>query len=98
MKSVTIEGKYKSGLQILNTDVESAIQDFLILNLSEKISEFTSECEIFKYKYKMNFNAYEQYLNKKADEENFKEEEYYLSWKFAHDNLKILKNKLDEIK
>ena len=97
MELQQIDKKYLSALKIFNSNVENAVTDFLILNLSRKISEFQAECEALERKYETNFNTFEKRLNEKINEENFENEDDYMAWKFAEESKRFLQKKLEEI-
>ena len=97
MKSIQINERYISALKTFNLNVESALSEFIILNILKKISEFENECELFKKKYKVDYNSFEARIKDKINEEDFEEEDDYMAWKFAEENKKLLKNRLEEI-
>jgi hypothetical protein len=97
MPKQKIDEKYLAALKLMNYNVEDALADFIILNLSEKISEFNNECEIFERKYNIDFNSFEKKIIKKKNEENFEEEEDYMAWRFAVESRNFFKAKLGEL-
>lgn len=97
MRVFQIDAKYTSALKAMNYTVEQALQDFLIMRLSERISAFKSECEAFERKYSMNFQLFERKLSQKINEEDFAEEDDYMVWKFAEESRIVLQNKLADI-
>ena len=98
METLEIENKVLNGLKVMNHTAEEALKEFLLLNLSEKISEFKNECEFYESKYEMAFKAFEHYLKEKINDENFEEEDDYMAWKYAEESKLFLQEKLDEIK
>ena len=97
MELQQIDKKYISALKIINSNVVDALSEFIMLNLSKKISEFNAECEAFKTKYAKDFNSFEKQLKEKINEENFEQEDDYMEWKFAEESKSFLQKKLKEI-
>lgn len=97
MQSLQIDEKYISALKTFNLNVEDALSEFIILNLSKRISEFRNECEMFEKKYEIDFQAFENRVKEKINEEVFEEEDDYLAWKFADESRSLLKKRLEEI-
>jgi len=97
MESLQIDKKYISALKIFNSNVEDALSEFIILNLSKKISEFKNECEIYEKKYRINFESFEGRLKEKINEENFEEDDDYMAWKFAEESKRLFQKRLEEI-
>lgn len=97
MESLQIDEKYISALKTFNINVEDALSEFIILNLSKKISEFRNECEMFEKKYRIDFKTFENRIKEKINEEVFEEEDDYLAWKFANESKGLFKKRLEEI-
>lgn len=92
METILLDNNLKNGLTALNSTPENALKEFIILNLSDKISKFKSEVELYEKKYKMDFNAFEKIIETRSNEENFEEYDDYMAWKFAREQIVYLSN------
>lgn len=97
MESLQIDEKYVSALKTFNLKVEDALSEFIILNLSKKISEFRNECEMYEKKYGIDFIEFKNRIKEKINDEDFEEEDDYLAWKFAYKSRSLWKKRLEEI-
>jgi len=97
MELIQIDDKYVAALKTFNLNVEHALSEFIILNLSKKISEFRNECEMFEKKYEIDFKEFENRIKEKINDEDFEEDDDYLAWKFADESRSLLKKRLEEI-
>ena len=51
MKQLSLNPEHIQGLQALNYNIQEALNEFLLLKLSSKISEFNQECMFYKKRY-----------------------------------------------
>ena len=97
MELIQIDDKYVAALKTFNLNVEDALSEFIILNLSKKISEFRNDCEMYEKKYDIDFKGFENRIKEKINDEDFEEDDDYLAWKFADESRSLLKKRLEEI-
>ncbi len=93
----TINNNFYPILKSLNYNVNGAVNEFLLLKIHNKISEFKSEINYYSHKYNKTFKNFENYINNISNSENIEEYDDYLSWKFSFDSLNYYKNQLKKI-
>lgn len=98
MPVVSLTTNYAEALEALNYTPEQALKDFLILTLSERITNFQMECEFYHAKYGMTFSQFSARNQKQINQESFREEDDFMAWKFAEESLDFLQTKLAGIK
>ena len=93
-----INNKFIPVLESLNYTVNDAVNEFLLLRIHNKISEFKNEIFFYSKRYKKEFIQFEIYINSVKNSEDLAEYNDYLSWKFSYDSLNYYKNQLKNIK
>jgi hypothetical protein len=84
-------------LKDLGISKKKAIQDYALLNASQKLAEFAQECVAFEKKYEMDFHVFEKKINS-SREEIFEQEDDYLAWKFAIEGAGFWREKVERLK
>jgi tellurite resistance protein len=85
-------------LKDLGVSEKRALHDYALLNASQKVAEYTQDCEAFEQKHKMPFHEFENKI-KSSDKEVFEEEEEdYLAWKFAVEGSAFWRKKIEQLK
>jgi hypothetical protein len=92
-----IDDKLLDDLLALNYNIEDALGEFLLLNLSLKISEFKSNCYLYRKKYSIDFRSSKEKIENRTEEENFIEYDDYMEWKFSEEQKECLENKLENV-
>ena len=98
MNTLQLNQKIINGLQAINYQPEVALKEFIMLNLSEKLSKFNLEYNILHSKYNVDFQEFEIMINNRKNEENFEEYDDYMAWKYASDQVKFLNEQIDLLK
>ena len=93
-----VNNKYITILESLNYNVNEAVNEFLLLKIYNKISEYKNELIYFSEKYKKSFKNFEIYINSIEKSEDIDEYNDYLAWKFSFDSLNYYENQLKTIK
>ncbi len=84
-------------MKSMNLTPEKIINEYLILNISNKISLYSAECKFYETKYNSNFNDFEKKVNNEENKENFEEWDDYLAWTWAFQNFEFYKKNLKEL-
>jgi len=98
MSKSVMDIELQNGLSAINYTTEEAVKEFVILNLSDKIAKFKSECAFYSNKHCMNFSKFEKKIENRTNEENFEEYNDYMAWKFAEEQKECLSKQLEVIK
>ncbi len=93
-----VKDKFIPALESLNYNVNEAVNEFLLLKIFSKISEYKSEVSYFSKKYKQDFMKFENQINSTENAENITEYDDYLAWKFSQDSLNYYKQQLETIR
>jgi len=93
-----VSNKYIPILESLNYNVDDAVNEFLLLKIYNKISEYKNELIYYSEKYKKNFKEFEKYINSIENSEDVDMYNDYLAWKFSFDSLNYFENQLKTIK
>jgi hypothetical protein len=64
--------------------------------LMAKMEKYEAEIRCFKVKYDIDFNAFQERINCKDNQEDFDEEDGFLDWRFAEEALKRLQRQILE--
>jgi len=99
MQTITneIDSNIFNIMKSMNLTPNMIINEYLILNISNKISQYSSECKFYENKYNINFTEFEKIVNNKNKKENFEEWDDYLIWTWATQNLEFYKNNLKSL-
>jgi len=93
-----VNNKFIPALEALNYNLNDAINEFLILKIHNKISEYKNEIIFYSNKYKKDLKEFEEYINSIENSENIDEYNDYLAWKFSFESLNYYENQLKRIK
>lgn len=93
-----VKDKFIPALESLNYNVNEAVNEFLLLKIFSKISEYKNEVLYFSKKYKKDFMKFENQINNTENTENISEYDDYLAWKFSKDSLNYYKQQLEAIR
>ncbi len=72
-------------------DLKSFVKNQALLLMLAKMEKYLNEDRLFENKYKISFEEFEQKLKNLKNEEVFEQEDDYLDWRYARENLKRLK-------
>jgi len=92
-----INDKYIPVLKSLNYNINDVLEEFLLLKVNNKISEYRSKKEFYRNKYKSNFKEFEKQINNRLESEKNDEYNDYLAWKFAIESLNYFQNQIQTI-
>ncbi len=84
-------------LNDLGYSEEVALQEFALLNASQKLSEFEQENQFFERKYTSIFVDFEKKL-KLSTNENFEQDDDYLAWKFSFDGISFWRTRIEQLR
>ncbi len=79
------------------TTVKEFATDHARLLLLSKIEEYQNKVNFFEKKYQMKFEKFEKMLNQKKNNENFKEEEDSMEWRFCTECLVMFQKDLKDL-
>jgi hypothetical protein len=72
-------------------DIKSFVKNQALLLMLAKMEKYQAEDRLFEKKYKTNFERFEEKIKKLKNEEVFDQEDDYLDWRYARENLERLK-------
>jgi len=71
-------------------DLKSFVKNQALLLMLAKMEKYLSEDRLFEKKYKTSFEEFEQKLKNLKNAEVFEQEDDYLDWRYARENLERL--------
>ncbi len=75
---------------------KDALVEYSLISAMHKRSEFEDECRRFAQKYNVTFGEFEKRITH-AKEENFKEWDDYMAWKFAEKGKKHWNKRINKL-
>ena len=78
-------------------NLKSFVKNQTLLILMSKMEKFRAEDKRFKSKYGLDFNKFQERIERRKDEEIFLEEEDCLDWRFAKEALSRLERQTREL-
>ena len=78
-------------------DLKSFVKNQTLLMLMARMEKYEAETRRFKVKYGIDFNAFQERINSKNNQEDFSVEDDFLDWRFAEEALKRLQRQTREL-
>ena len=78
-------------------DLKTFVKGQALFMLMAKMNKYETEISRFEKKYHMDFTAFENKISNLKDKEDFKEEDDYLNWRFAHEALNSIRKQKQEL-
>ncbi len=80
-----------------NINPESALKEYVTLELLNKRDKYFSQIKAFESKYRAQFKEVEKQTHNKKNEEDFQKEEDLMEWEFAINSLNEIDNYLNKV-
>lgn len=78
-------------------DLKSFVKNQALLLILAKLDKYQAEDKLFETKYKMGFDEFQKSIDNLMNQEVFEQDDDYLDWRYARENLERLKKQKQAI-